>query len=531
MKKTLSIILAILMIVTTIPMAFAADVVASGACGANGDNLTWSLDSDGLLTISGEGKMQAIFSYTEQPWEDYERDIKEVVVEEGVTKIAGAAFYSLSYLEKITIPSTAEFEDFAFCFVGCSSLKEFIVSPANPYYCTDEYGVVFSKDKKTLLKAGDLSDVDYVIPDTVTSVAYQAFREIKIKSIIVNLTSDEMFLDVAIGKLIVDCAYVDEFAFSAAIIGEVVLTNKVREIAYSGFKGSEITSAHYLGDPANLTIDASDASNESLTDVLHYCNYEEGLAPTCTENGYTDSFECNTCDYNKTQEVIPALNHKDTLVQVDAKAPTCTEIGWDAYEYCTACTYTTKVELPVDPDAHDIVIDKAVAPDCANTGLTEGQHCSRCNNATIAQEVIPALNHKDTLVKVDAKAPTCTEIGWDAYEYCTACTYTTYVEHAIDPNAHDIIIDKAVAGDCTNAGLTEGQHCSRCNNATIAQEVIPATGEHIDADGDTMCDNGGEQLTCPDCKRPVHTGFIAEIICFFARTFNLVEFIRNLFAK
>ena len=50
MKKTLSIILAILMIVTTIPMAFAADVVASGACGANGDNLTWSLDSDGTFS-------------------------------------------------------------------------------------------------------------------------------------------------------------------------------------------------------------------------------------------------------------------------------------------------------------------------------------------------------------------------------------------------------------------------------------------------------------------------------------------------
>ena len=70
---------------------------------------------------------------------------------------------------------------------------------------------------------------------------------------------------------------------------------------------------------------------------------------------------------------------------------------------------------------HDIVIDKAVAPDCANTGLTEGSHCSRCAVATVVQEVVPALNHKDTLVQVEAKAPTCTEIGWDAYEYCSAC--------------------------------------------------------------------------------------------------------------
>ena len=33
--------------------ASAADVVASGTCG---ENLTWSLDKSGLLTISGTGK-------------------------------------------------------------------------------------------------------------------------------------------------------------------------------------------------------------------------------------------------------------------------------------------------------------------------------------------------------------------------------------------------------------------------------------------------------------------------------------------
>ena len=342
---------------------------AAGTCGADGDNLNWSLDSDGVLTISGEGEMQEMFIYLDQPWKDYRRDIKEVVIEEGVTKIAEAAFYLLTNLEKVTISSTAEFEDFSYCFIACSSLKDFIVSPANPYYCTDEYGVVFSKDKSKLIKAFDLSDVDYVIPDTVTSVAEEAFDGIKIKSIIVNIASESMFSDAEIGKLIVDCDYVEAFAFAMTRIEEIVLTNKVSFIGYSAFGGAVITSAHYLGDPANLTIDANE--NESLTDVLHYCEHKEGLAPTCTE------------------------------------------IGWDAYEYCTACTYTTYVEKE-------------------------------------------ALNHKDTLVKVEAKANTCTEIGWEAYEYCTACDYaTTYVE-------------------------------------------FPATGEHIDADGDTMCDNGGEQLTCED---------------------------------
>ena len=40
-------------------MADAADVVYSGTCGAEGDgsNMTWTLDSEGVLTISGSGGM------------------------------------------------------------------------------------------------------------------------------------------------------------------------------------------------------------------------------------------------------------------------------------------------------------------------------------------------------------------------------------------------------------------------------------------------------------------------------------------
>jgi hypothetical protein len=34
-----------------------AEIIKQGTCGANGDNLTWTLDDEGLLTISGEGEM------------------------------------------------------------------------------------------------------------------------------------------------------------------------------------------------------------------------------------------------------------------------------------------------------------------------------------------------------------------------------------------------------------------------------------------------------------------------------------------
>ncbi len=59
MKKTKHLIFLLLCSLFTVCFAFAAraEIVASGDCGARGDNLTWTLDDEGLLTISGEGAM------------------------------------------------------------------------------------------------------------------------------------------------------------------------------------------------------------------------------------------------------------------------------------------------------------------------------------------------------------------------------------------------------------------------------------------------------------------------------------------
>ena len=55
-----------------IPIVYAADSVDSGYCGGEGDgtNLTWTLDSEGVLTISGTGKMKDYSTKSNQgaPW-------------------------------------------------------------------------------------------------------------------------------------------------------------------------------------------------------------------------------------------------------------------------------------------------------------------------------------------------------------------------------------------------------------------------------------------------------------------------------
>ena len=47
---------------------------SSGTCGAEGDNLTWELDDEGTLTISGIGEMGSWRSYA-SPWKNYRGEI------------------------------------------------------------------------------------------------------------------------------------------------------------------------------------------------------------------------------------------------------------------------------------------------------------------------------------------------------------------------------------------------------------------------------------------------------------------------
>ena len=83
----------------------------SGKCG---DNLTWVLSADGVLTISGSGAMgdynNAAYDDTYNtnpfPWYDHKDQIKEVIIEEGVTSIDGSAFNNYDNIVKVSLPST-----------------------------------------------------------------------------------------------------------------------------------------------------------------------------------------------------------------------------------------------------------------------------------------------------------------------------------------------------------------------------------------------------------------------------------------
>lgn len=123
-RKVLSIILCVSIIITAIPLCAFADeaertVVDSGFCGAQGENLTWTLYDDGEIVISGEGEMKLyhvnsntleVSSPLVPPWYDHFADIRVITFEEGVTGIGDDAFYvSPRPYHRVNLPKSLKY--------------------------------------------------------------------------------------------------------------------------------------------------------------------------------------------------------------------------------------------------------------------------------------------------------------------------------------------------------------------------------------------------------------------------------------
>jgi len=97
--------------------------------GKCGENLTWELDSNGVLTVSGTGSV-GNYSYTEAngrsvstaPWGTYNKSITSLVISEGITGIGDYAFYNCTAITSVSLPEgLASIGNYS--FYGCSELS------------------------------------------------------------------------------------------------------------------------------------------------------------------------------------------------------------------------------------------------------------------------------------------------------------------------------------------------------------------------------------------------------------------------
>ena len=247
-------------------------------------------------------------------------------------------------------------------------------------------------------------------------------------------------------------------------------------------------------------------NTQYTTEVIPATGHEWGDKKQIREAGCVTTGEvqytCQNCNEVKT-ETTPAKGH--TIVTDKGVTPTCTQSGLTEGKHCSVCNEVIRKQKKLAPKKHHAVTDKAVEATCSKEGLTEGKHCSVCNQVLVEQKKVRKKRH--VLQKKKGTPATCTEYGWTDRIFCTVCNTVTQRRVRIAPLGHKIVTDKAVEATCTESGLTEGKHCSVCKKVITEQKVIPAKGHTIVTDKavKATCEQSGltEGTHCSDCNEVI----------------------------
>ena len=399
------------------------------------DNLTWTLDADGTLTISGTGAMKDYNAAENLSPAYMNSDVKKVVIEDGVTSIGTAAFSGCGLIS-ITIPdSVTSIGESA--FEDCSNLTSITIpdSVTSIEYCA------FSCCGLTSI----------TIPDSVTSIGSEAF------SSCFYLETISLSCKSSLKK--------SDFGDQADLVSYTSHTLKKTEAkdatcSESGNKEywtCEHCGKHFLSDDTNPETAKAVELSETVISASHKLTKVEAKAATCTEDGNKAYWTCEHCgkyflsdDSNSetakavelSETVIPA-SHK--LTKVEAKDATCTEDGNKTYWTCEHCKKyflsddtnpetATAVELSetVIPVSHKLTKVEAKDATCTEDGNKEYWTCEHCKKYFLSDDTNPetakAVEQSETVIpashkltKVEAKAATCTENGNKEYWTCEHC--------------------------------------------------------------------------------------------------------------
>jgi uncharacterized repeat protein (TIGR02543 family) len=250
------------------------EVIARGTCGKDGDGsgVTWLLDSEGTLTISGTGEMRD-HSEDLPLWEEHRPEIKSVVITGGVTSVGGYAFQGCFDLSSVSLLSSmASIGDYAFnfcrdltsvdipasvtsigegAFSSCAYLDSITVDSGNERYVS-EGGALFDKGKTTLVQypAGSAAS-SYAVPASVRSIGPGAFslcaslKSVTIPSSVISIGETAFYSCNSLGSLAVPVSVtsIGDFAFANCFsLASVTIARGVESIGGSAFANCDFES-------------------------------------------------------------------------------------------------------------------------------------------------------------------------------------------------------------------------------------------------------------------------------------------------
>ena len=239
--------------------------------------------------------------------------LTSVTILDGVRSIGNSAFTDCKSLTSVTIPNSVTSIGRG-AFSSCASLTGIWVAEGNSHYVSDASGVLFNKDKTTLVQCPGAFAV-YTIPGSVTSLGDDAF------SGCASLTS------VTIPDSVTS---IGNYAFSCC--------GSLTDVYFTG------TETAWNCITIGTANDALKNANIHYNYVSHTHSYKDVVtAPTCTEKGYT-THTCS-CGDSYVDTYVDALGHVWDSGKV-TKQPTATETGVRTYT-CTRCHETKTESIPV----------------------------------------------------------------------------------------------------------------------------------------------------------------------------------------
>ena len=496
----------------------AAFAETGGTCG---ENLAWTLNDEGVLTISGTGDMD------DNPvWPVSE--IRQAVIGAGVTSIGSYAFYGCGKLETVRIPESVTFiGDRA--FFNCGRLTNVMIygtdteigsdifstrsvkiycqlgSDADRWARGQGYAVLYELP----VQDSGMSEPDYTwaadnrsVTATRYSLTNPTYRETETVTAVPIITKGPTCVERGIttytSRAFANPAFEPQTkqVEDIPVMGHILMAHPEEEATCT----QQGTAAYWSCTVCSKMFSDRNGRYQIYAPVKtavkgHSLTKHNRVAATCAKAGTETYWECTECgrlfsDQRGRYEIsspvaIPAKQHRLTKhAQVN---PTCTTAGTAEYWECTVCGKLFKDSKGEEPiygftkipaQGHLTIAYKGMEATCNGDGVEPFWKCMVCgklfSDAECTKEIaepvtIHAAGH--ALKKHNQVNATCTKDGTEAYWECVRCgelfadvICTKPIDEpvVIKAEGHQLVKYDSKEAGCTKDGWETYWQCKVC---------------------------------------------------------------------
>ena len=420
------------------------------------DCLIYASNISDSYSVADSTRLIAAYAFSN----DRNMNLTEIVFPERLIAIGSHAFDSCASAKHFFISSNVEYIG-ELAFKSCGEVVEYCVDKDNEKYSTDEYGVLFNKEKTELIQypIGN-KRTEYSIPESTVLICDYAFSGMTFikdegKGWVVDHGGNLKKVNVADSVTVIG-----EGAFCWHGPLETVVFNassKLDIVNNEAFK--ECRKLKNIILPQSL-VSIGDYAFESCLQLPGYLHIPESV---------------KTIGESILYDAAPYIRDGHSIVPIQIGICSTNETGY-------VKTYAEENEYPfmvcsgeheyVD---HEHILKSVEIPATCTTDGEKYQECEICNNIIGSVITIPATGHTSSGKYETVKSPTCTEEG-TAVTKCVTCkeVLDTQIVPATGHSAGSWVTTKQPT--CTAEG-EKVKKCTKCSTELEKQAI--ATTEHI----------------------------------------------------